>query len=582
MKKGYMIDRSKNPKQTIKRLWNYFKYEKKRIIFVIILVLFSTIASVLNPTLISVAIDNFIAKGDIVGLKSIVLILILLTLITILFDFFSKSIMINISEKTLYRLRKELFNRLERLSLSFFDKFKRGDLMSRFTNDFTIMSETLNEVLIQTISIYITLIGTAIMMFVINPILAFITILTIPIFFIIVFKLGTIIGKLHSERQKSLGTLTTYAEERISGLHIIKSYGKEQDSLDEFKEINKEFRDISKRAILYGNLMMPVNIVFTNITNIILIGVGSYLTIKGHATVGSILAFLLYSRMFRRPLSQLAAIYSSIQSAIAGAERIFEIMDYEIDVKDVDYPLSLGEVHGEVEFRNVNFSYDKTLILKDINLKVTSGEVVAIVGPTGAGKTTIINLIARFYDVDSGIIKIDGKNISQIKKYELRKNIGTVLQDTYLFKGTVLENIKYGKKDATMEEVIYACKKSQAHSFIRRLPDGYNSLVLEEGSNFSQGQRQLIAIARAVLTDPKILILDEATSNVDTRTEIDIQKGMKELMKGKTSFIIAHRLSTIVNADKIVVLKNGEIQEIGTHNELINKKGFYYELYEEV
>lgn len=577
-----MIDRSKNPKQTIKRLWNYFKYEKKRIIFVIILVLFSTIASVLNPTLISVAIDNFIAKGDIVGLKSIVLVLILLTLITILFDFFSKSIMINISEKTLYRLRKELFNRLERLSLSFFDKFKRGDLMSRFTNDFTIMSETLNEVLIQTISIYITLIGTAIMMFVINPILALITILTIPIFFIVVFKLGTVIGKLHSERQRSLGTLTTYAEERISGLHIIKSYGKEQDSLDEFKEINKDFKDISKKAILYGNLMMPVNIVFTNITNIILIGVGSYLTIKGHATIGSILAFLLYSRMFRRPLSQLAAIYSSIQSAIAGAERIFEIMDYEIDVKDVDYPLSLGEVHGKVEFRNVNFGYDKTLILKDINLEVTSGEIVAIVGPTGAGKTTIINLIARFYDVDSGIIKIDEKNISQIKKYELRKNIGTVLQDTYLFKGTVLENIKYGKKDATMEEVIDACKKSQAHSFIRRLPDGYNSLVLEEGSNFSQGQRQLIAIARAVLTDPKILILDEATSNVDTRTEIDIQKGMKELMKGKTSFIIAHRLSTIVNADKIVVLKNGEIKEIGTHNELIKKKGFYYELYEEL
>lgn len=573
-------EQSINPKATIKRLWSYFKYEKKKILIVISFVILSTLASVTNPALMLSAIDDYISKGNLNGLGLIISILIGLTLASVVLEYFSKSMMVKVSEKTLYRIRKQLFEHLERLSLSFFDKNKKGDLMSRFTNDFTAISETISDVLIEMISSSIMLVGTSIMMFVINPILAIATIITVPLFFVIVFKLGTKIGVLHSERQKTLGELTSYAEERITGIHVVKSYGKEEESLEEFKMFNNDFKDVSRRAVLYSSMMMPANIAITNLSNIFLIGIGAFLTIKGLATVGSILAFLSYSRMFRRPINQLASIYTSIQSALAGAERIFTIIDEEIEVKDVDYPIELGEVIGDVEFKNVNFSYEPDkLILKDINLKADSGETIAIVGPTGAGKTTIINLLTRFYDIDSGLIKIDGKDISQVKKHELRKNIGIVLQDTYLFRGTVLENIKYGKRDATLDEVISACKRSQAHAFIRRLPDGYDSEVLDEGSNFSQGQRQLIAIARAILANPKILILDEATSSVDTRTEADIQNGMQELMKGKTSFIIAHRLSTIINADKIIVINDGKIIEQGNHNELIKNKGFYSELY---
>lgn len=566
--------------ETIKRLWNYFKYEKKRIIIVMILVILSTLASVSNPALMLVAIDNFITKGNLEGLLWIVWILVILSIITTFFEYFSKSIMVKVSETTLYRIRKELFEHLEHLSLSFFDSNKKGDLMSRFTNDFTAISETLSDVLIEALSSSIMLIGTTIMMFIINPILAITTILTVPLFFTIVFKLGSKIGKLHSDRQKVLGELTAYAEERIGGIQVVKSYGKEKETLEEFKLFNEDFKETSRKAVLYSSMMMPANIAITNLSNILLISVGSILTIKGYATVGSILAFLSYSRMFRRPINQLAVIYTSIQSALAGAERIFAIIDQEIEIKDVDYPIELGNVKGNVEFIDVSFGYEPNkLVLKNINIDVKKGENIAFVGPTGAGKTTIINLLTRFYDVNLGVIKIDGKDISQVRKHELRKNIGIVLQDTYLFKGTVLDNIKYGKRDATMEEVIEACKKSQAHAFIRRLPDGYNSEVLEEGSNFSQGQRQLIAIARAILANPSILILDEATSNVDTRTEVDIQRGMEQLMKGKTSFIIAHRLSTIVNADKIIVINNGEIVEQGKHDELIKSEGFYYNLY---
>lgn len=566
--------------ETIKRLWNYFKYEKKRIIIVMILVILSTLASVSNPALMLVAIDNFITKGNLEGLLWIVWILVILSIITTFFEYFSKSIMVKVSETTLYRIRKELFEHLEHLSLSFFDSNKKGDLMSRFTNDFNAISETLSDVLIEALSSSIMLIGTTIMMFIINPILAITTILTVPLFFTIVFKLGSKIGKLHSNRQKVLGELTAYAEERIGGIQVVKSYGKEKETLEEFKLFNEDFKETSRKAVLYSSMMMPANIAITNLSNILLISVGSILTIKGYATVGSILAFLSYSRMFRRPINQLAVIYTSIQSALAGAERIFAIIDQEIEIKDVDYPIELGNVKGNVEFIDVSFGYEPNkLVLKNINLDVKKGENIAFVGPTGAGKTTIINLLTRFYDVNLGVIKIDDKDISQVRKHELRKNIGIVLQDTYLFKGTVLDNIKYGKRDATVEEVIEACKKSQAHAFIRRLPDGYNSEVLEEGSNFSQGQRQLIAIARAILANPSILILDEATSNVDTRTEVDIQRGMEQLMKGKTSFIIAHRLSTIVNADKIIVINNGEIVEQGKHDELIKSEGFYYNLY---
>lgn len=569
-----------NPIKTIKRLWKYLKDYRIRINLVIILVVLTTIIQIFTPVIILIAIDDFIAKNYLENLKIILILLGTFYILTSLFNYLSSYIMTSVSEKALYIIRKDLFNHLEKLSLSFFDKHKKGDLMSRFTNDISVISDTLSDVVIQIISSFLLLIGVTVIMFVINPILAVTTILTVPLFFIIVVKLGEKINKYYKVRQDTVGKLNSFAEERISGIEVVKSYGKENETLDQFKVLNQKLKDVSVKAYMYSSFIMPTNIIVSNINNILLIAIGSVLTLKGMATVGSILAFLNYSKMFRRPINQLASIYSSIQTSLAGAERIFDIIDHPIEVKDVENPITMKEIKGEVEFKNVCFGYTpEKMVLKDFNLKVKQGENVAIVGPTGAGKTTIINLLSRFYDINSGVITIDGIDISKVKKADLRKKIGIVLQDTYLFKGTILENIKYGKMDATIEEVIEACKKAQAHSFIRRLPNGYDSMIEEGGSNLSQGERQLISIARAILANHEILILDEATSNVDTRTEVNIQKGMKKLMEGKTSFIIAHRLSTVRNVDTIVVLNHGKIVEKGNHESLMQKKGFYYNLY---
>ncbi len=580
MRKGFEQIKPNDPKSTIKRLWEYLKQYQLRLIFVVMMVILSSITTIVSPVLILLAIDKFIASGNLQLLFYLLIGLGILYTLSSFFNYMSGFNMVYISENSLYEIRKDLFAHLEKLSLNFFDQNKTGDLMSRFINDISVISDTLSDAIIQFISSILLLFGITIIMFIINPILTITTILTVPLFVVFVTKIGRKIGEYYKKRQKSLGELNAYAEERISGIEVVKSYGKEQEALDGFKKYNNEFKKSSIKAQVFSSLVMPINMAITNIGNILIIAIGSILTINNMATVGSILTFITYSKMFRRPINQLASIYSSIQSSLAGAERIFEIMDHPIEVKDANNPIPLNEIKGEVEFENVSFGYsEKEMILKDINLKAKPGQNIAIVGPTGAGKTTIINLLSRFYDLNKGKITIDGNDISKVRKSDLRSKIGIVLQDTYLFKGTVLENVKYGNVNATIEEVIEACKKSQAHSFIRRLPNGYDSFVEEEGSNFSQGQRQLIAIARALLSNHDILILDEATSNVDTRTEVAIQKGMKELMKGKTSFVIAHRLSTIENADKIIVINNGTIIEKGKHEYLISKKGFYYHLY---
>lgn len=574
-----MIDKVTNPKATILRLWKYLKKDQKKIIWVIIMVIISTFASVIAPILVSRIIDNNIMPLCFDGMVTMLIILAILYVVTSGFNLFTSRMMIRISENALYKLRRELFNKLQNLSLNFFDKNKKGDIMSRFTNDVTEISNALSDAFVQVISSVITLVGVIIVMFILNPLLAITTIITVPFFFILVMKVGTKIGKLYKKRQNVLGKLTSYSEEMISGVEVIKSFGKEDKAVKEFEKHNNDLKDISIRASIYSSLMMPINMAIANLSNILLISVGAVLTINNLATIGSILAFLTYSNMFRRPINMLASIFASIQSALAGTERIFEVLDTEIDVKDSEYAKPLQYVEGNVKFNNVNFGYDEKLILKNFNLSVKAGENIAIVGPTGAGKTTIINLIPRFYNVNSGSIEIDGQNINDVKLSDLRKSIGLVLQDTYLFKGTVIENIRYSKTDATDDEVIEATKKAQAHSFIRRLPNGYYSEVEEGGSNFSQGERQLMSIARAVLANHEILILDEATSSVDTRTEMEIQKGMSELMKGKTSFVIAHRLSTIVNANRIIVLNDGKIVEEGSHLDLLKKEGVYYKLY---
>jgi len=574
------MDVAKNPMLALKRLWKYLIRQKKLLILITVMVIISSIASIVAPLLMKMGVDNYISKNDLDGLALILIILAIIYVVNSLISYFNQFIMVKVTEKSLYNLRKDLFEHLEKLSLSFFDRNKKGDLMSRFTNDITTISDALSDAVVQVISSLIILIGVTIVMFVVNPILAFVTIITVPFFFIAVFKIGGKAGVYFFKQQKNLGDLNAYSEEMISGMKVIKSYVKEEDALEEFRVHNQRFKDISIKSQLYANLIIPANVAMTNISDVLMIAVGAILTLNNMATVGTILAFFTFSNMFRRPINQLGSLYSSIQSALAGAERVFEIMDEPIEIKDVKNALTFDKIKGDVSLKEVNFSYVKGKpVLKNINIEVKAGEYIALVGPTGAGKTTIVNLLTRFYDIDSGKITIDGIDISKVKKEDLRHKIGIVLQDTYLFKGTVKDNIRYGKMNASDEEVIEAAKKAQAHNFIHRLPNGYESFVDEEGSNFSQGQRQLISIARAILADPQILILDEATSSVDTRTEIEIQKGMLELMKNRTSFVIAHRLSTIRDAKEILVLNNGEIIERGNHEGLLEQKGFYYDLY---
>lgn len=569
-----------NPKKTIKRLWNYLKKEKLQLGIMIFFVLFATIFSVISPYLLSVAVDQFLGKEDMRPLFYLCLLLVILYTLNSFFRWMQNFIMARVSEQAMYELKKDLFHHLEKLDLSFFDRNKKGDLMSRFTNDITIIDDALSEAVIQIVSSVISLIGITVIMFVMNPILAITTIITVPIFFFIVVKIGVASGKYFMKQQNSLGTLNSHAEEMMTGMKVIKSYCKEKESVSEFEHYNNELRDVSIKAELYSNLVIPANIAVSNIGYVLLIAVGAIMTVRGGATVGTILAFVTYSDMFRRPINQLATLYASIQAALAGAERVFEIIDQKVEITDIKNPVLFENIEGNVTLEHVDFGYGpKKMILKDINLEVEAGKSIALVGPTGAGKTTVVNLITRFYDINHGVIKIDGIDITKVKQKDLRLKIGVVLQETHLFKGTVKENIKYGNMLATDEQVIEASKKAQAHQFIHRLPDGYDSLVEEEGSNFSEGERQLIAIARAILADPDILILDEATSNVDTRTEMQINQGMKELMNGRTSFVIAHRLSTIRNADTILVLNHGEIIEKGNHEELLAQKGFYYELY---
>jgi len=453
--------------------------------------------------------------------------------------------------------------------------------MSRVTNDIESLNNSLSQSVSQILSTVLMASGVTIAMFSLNWILAITALFIIPLMIFTTKKIIKYSSNYFIKRQRDLGELNGFVEESISGFEVVTLFGKEKKMNLEFSEINERLRHSAMNADMVSGFVGPTNNFINNLGLGLLIGIGAVMTVEGMTTVGVIAAFVTYSRQFFRPINQLSSLFNMFQSAIAGAERVFEVMDETPDIVDHYNAVSIDSLKGDVEFSHVDFSYDNSRpILKNIDFQVKAGEKIALVGPTGSGKTTIINLLMRFYDVTTGEIKLDGQNITKYKVSDLRKKIGIVLQDTFLFSGTIMENIRYGLLEASDKEVIEAAKMASAHNFIKHLPQGYQTLITSGGSNLSQGQRQLLAIARAILADTDILILDEATSSIDTRTEMEIQLGLSHLMEGRTSFVIAHRLKTIENADQILVIHNGEIIEKGKHEELLKKKGFYCSMYE--
>ncbi|HPU43622.1 MAG TPA: ABC transporter ATP-binding protein [Dictyoglomaceae bacterium] len=570
----------KDPLGTLKKLLRYLGRYKWRIIFAFFLVMLSSILGIIGPYLIGKGIDNYIVPKKFDGFLNFLLLLGSVYVLGVVFTWVQSYVMLITIQKLAYSLRNDVFDKLHLLPLKFFDTRSHGDIMSRIVNDIDNIGMVLGNSVIQLFSSIITLVGIIIMMLRINVLMTFISLITIPLTIFTTRLISKRTRDYFYQNQTLLGNLNGIIEEDISGIKVIKIFGREEKEIDRFERINQQMAEIGIRAQIFSGVIGPLMNLLNNISFAIIAGFGGIFAYRNLISIGAITVFINYSRQFTRPINELANQYNMIQSAIASAERVFEILDEKEEKKDDINAIELNEIKGEVEFRNVWFYYVKDVpVLKNINFHVYPGQVIALVGPTGAGKTTIASLIARFYDVDMGEILIDGIDIRDIKKKSLRSNLGIVLQDTYLFNATVRENIRYGRLDATDEEIERAAKLAHAEPFIRSLPQGYNTLLSEDGGDLSQGQRQLIAIARAILADPKILILDEATSNVDTRTEQYIQEAMLNLMRERTSFVIAHRLSTVKNANLILVINNGEIIESGTHKELIKEKGFYYNLY---
>lgn len=552
----------------LKRIFSYMK--KNTIITLIILTIISTLIGVITPYIIGKAIDNI--NKNIINLLIVLLIFYIMKLII---SIITNNIVIIKSQNILYELRKEVFNKLEQLPLTYFDKNDKGNIMSILTNDIDKINDCLSEVIITIIASIITFIGVTIMMFYMNFILSSIVIITVPLFFIIISKMSKKINDYFMESQNTLGELTSETEEIVSNLKTIKTINKEKYFIRKFDKINEKYKKISINSNMYSYLLLPINIILNNLSNILIIGVGSILVVKGKIEIGSIIAFLSYASMFREPITEVASLSSTIGEAIAGSNRIFEIIDYKIEKNKNNKKLDFKK---NIVFKNVKFKYDKKDILKNIDFEIKAKEKIAIIGQTGSGKTTIASLLLNFYKINSGKILIDDIDINDIDIKSLRENIGIVLQENYLFNGTIMENIKYGNKISD-ERVIEICKKIGANRFIEKLENGYNTVIDCDASNISNGEKQLISIIRCIVKNPKIVILDEATSNVDLKTEKYIYQGLQELLKNKTSIIIAHRLSTIKNADKIIVIEKGKIIEIGNHNKLIKNKNKYYELY---
>lgn len=585
-------EKPKNFKETLMRLLHYLRPHSFPLLVVFAVAVCGTVFSILGPKILGQATTLFFdgmmdrlrgvpnAGIDFEQVGKILLLLIGIYLFSEAFTYLGHFIMAGIVQKIVYTMRDEAYQKITRLPLTFFDTHTHGELLSRITNDMDLISSTLGQSLTHLISSIVTVGGVLAMMLIISPVMTLIALVTLPLTYLITVKIAGYSQKKFADQQRELGELNGHIEEAYGGHIIVKSFGNEEKVIQRFKIINERLYDAGWRAVFISGIIMPLINFVNNIGYVLVCIMGAAFVIQGRIVIGDMQAFIQYSRNFKEPIIQFANIANIIQSTIAAAERIFELLDEEEEIADSAQAHTLFAPRGDVKFENVRFGYSPdTTLIRNMNIAVQAGQTVAIVGPTGAGKTTLVNLLMRFYEISGGKITIDGIDIREIKRGTLRGIFGMVLQDAWLFQGTIRDNIAYGKAGATDEEICRAAGAARADHFIRTLPGGYDTVLNEEASNISQGQKQLLTIARAILADPAILILDEATSNVDTRTELLIQKAMAELMKGRTSFVIAHRLSTIQDADTILVMNEGEVMEKGTNTELLALNGFYAALH---
>lgn len=577
------VTKPKNFRRTMAKLWRYLGKEKKLLALIFAFLLIDSAIMLTGPYLIGVAIDAMTASNGQVDFRLLEVTLFALTAAYIsdgALTLMQGWLMAGVSQRVVMNLRRTMFEKLQKLPLSFFDARPHGEVMSRMSNDIDNVSTTISQSTVQLMSGAIAIVGSLVMMLVLSPLLTLASLITVPLVYTLARTITRKTSVLFKAQQAELGQLNGHIEETVSGLQVVKAFNREDKTIEEFETVNARLYEVGLKAQIWSGFMMPLLGVISNIGFAAVAIVGGALAVSGSITVGVIASFISYSRQFVRPLNELANIYNVLQSGVAGAERAFEVLEEAEEPADAPNAVALNNPKGHVVFDRVSFGYRPDVpILKSVGFEAPPGSSTALVGPTGAGKTTVVNLVTRFYDVTDGEIYLDGRDIRDYTRDSLRRSFGIVLQDTYLFSGTIRDNIKYGKPDATDEEMRQAASMANADAFIQRLPGKYDTMLTENGGNLSQGQRQLLAIARVILADPSILILDEATSSIDTRTELHIQDALLQLMKGRTSFIIAHRLNTIRDADTIMVVDRGEIVEKGSHEALIDKKGAYYRMF---